>query len=97
LIGDASQTHFDDGGFSFLQNSTNLDFSKSFKTVAEGLNLGLGTEFRYEKYKIFQGEEKSYKGYHPDPILYSNLIDGGSDTADCYQNSSIRFTRISWI
>lgn len=73
VIGDASQTHFDDGGFSFLQNSTNLDFSKSLKNVAQGMNLGLGAEFRYENYEIFSGEEKSYKGYHPDPVYYPNI------------------------
>ena len=41
-------------GFRFLQNTTNLDFSKSFKGVAQGLNLGLGAEFRYENYKIYR-------------------------------------------
>ena len=35
------QTHFDDGGFNFLQNTVNLDLTKSFKKVAQGLNLGL--------------------------------------------------------
>ncbi len=85
IIGDASQTHFDDGGFNFLQNTTNLDFSKSFESIAEGLNVGFGGEFRYEKYKIFQGEERSYKGYNPDPILYPNLLPDNptaQDTAD---------------
>lgn len=61
--GTERQTHFDDGGFNFLQNTTNLDFSKSFSTVAEGLNLGLGAEFRYENYQIYKGEEASYKQY----------------------------------
>jgi iron complex outermembrane recepter protein len=65
IIGNANQTHFDDGGFNFLQNTTNLDFSKSLKSVASGLNLGLGAEFRYEKYAIYKGEEASYKGYDP--------------------------------
>ena len=46
-----------------LQNTTNLDFSKSFKSVASGLNLGFGAEFRYEKYAIYKGEEASYQGY----------------------------------
>ena len=87
VIGDASQTHFDDGGFSFLQNATNLDFSKSIKSVAEGLNLGFGGEFRYEKYKIFEGEERSYKGFHPDPILYPNLLPG-NPTADDTTNAT---------
>ncbi len=62
-MGNITQTHFDDGGFNFLQNTTNLDFSKSIKGIGEGLNLGLGTEFRYENYSIYKGEEASYKGY----------------------------------
>jgi iron complex outermembrane recepter protein len=63
LIGQSTPNHFDDGGFRFLQNTTNLDFSKSIKGIAQGLNLGLGAEFRYENYKIYSGEEKSYKNY----------------------------------
>lgn len=59
-------THFDDGGFNFLQNTFNVDVSKSFKTVAAGLNLGMGGEFRYENYKIYKGEEASYLAY-PNP------------------------------
>ena len=31
------------------------------RSIAQGLNLGLGAEFRYEKYKIYSGEELSYK------------------------------------
>ena len=63
IIGDKSKTHFDDGGFNFLQNTVNLDFSKAFNTIAEGLNIGLGSEYRYERYSIYQGEEASYKQY----------------------------------
>lgn len=63
LIGQTSPNHFDDGGFNFLQNTLNLDLSKSFKTVASGLNIGLGSEMRYERYTIYKGEEASYKGY----------------------------------
>lgn len=67
MIGNTPQpTHFDDGGFNFLQNTFNLDLSKSFKTVASGLNLGMGAEFRYEQYKIYRGEEASYLAY-PNP------------------------------
>lgn len=84
IIGNASQTHFDDGGFSFLQNSTNLDFSKSFSKV----NLGLGAEFRYENYKIFAGEERSYKGYSPDAILYPSLLPLENATADDTANAT---------
>lgn len=65
IIGQSTPNHFDDGGFRFLQSTTNLDFNKSFKEVAEGLNFGLGAEFRYENYKIYSGEERSYKNYDP--------------------------------
>lgn len=67
------RTHFDDGGFNFLQNTVNLDVSRTFKTVAQGLNLGLGAEYRYEHYQIYQGEEASYKSYHPTEIYYPNV------------------------
>ena len=57
--GDA-QRHFDDGGFSYLQNTTNLNFNRTF---AKNFNLGLGVEYRMENYKIFAGEEASYRNY----------------------------------
>jgi iron complex outermembrane receptor protein len=66
-------THFDDGGFNFLQNTVNFDVSRSFKTIAEGLNLGMGAEFRFEEYQIYKGEEASYKSYHTDEIFYPNV------------------------
>ena len=71
LIGQSTPNRFDDGGFNFLQNTTNLDFSKPFKGVLEGLNLGLGAEFRYEHYKIYSGEEQSYKNYDPTGVQAS--------------------------
>ena len=63
-IGNISQTNFDDGGFNFLQNTTNLDFSKQFGKVNNGgIKVSYGGELRYEKYTIFKGELASYKGY----------------------------------
>lgn len=56
----AQQTHFDDGGFSFLQNTTNLNFSKA---INKRFNLAYGAEFRVERYTMFAGEEASYKNY----------------------------------
>lgn len=67
------QTHFDDGGFNFLQNTMNLDFSKSFSNIAQGFNLGIGAEYRYEQYRIFKGEEASYTNYHNTDITYPNV------------------------
>lgn len=58
----ATQTHFDDGGFSFGQNTTNLNLSKE---LTRKTNLGLGLELRNETYKIFAGEEASYFNYDP--------------------------------
>lgn len=56
------QTHFDDGGFSFLQNTTNFSVTKQLN---DAFNIGLGAEYRYENYKIFAGEEASYANYDP--------------------------------
>ncbi|MEO5674177.1 MAG: TonB-dependent receptor, partial [Chitinophagales bacterium] len=59
----AEQTHFDDGGFSFLQNTTNLDFHKAIEGIAQGFNVAAGAEFRFEQYNLFAGEEASYTNY----------------------------------
>ncbi|HEY0677951.1 MAG TPA: TonB-dependent receptor [Chitinophagaceae bacterium] len=63
--GDPDKNHFDDGGFSFLQNTTNLNINKEIPGIAEGFSLAVGTEFRYEQYKIFAGEEASYANFDP--------------------------------
>jgi iron complex outermembrane recepter protein len=55
-----SATKFDAGGFSFSQATTNLDFSRFFDGIAEGMNVALGGEYRKENYRIFAGEEGSY-------------------------------------
>ena len=57
----ASKNRFDDGGFSFLQNTANVDVNKRFAGVGEGLTLALGGEFRYEKYRLYAGEPDSYR------------------------------------
>ena len=56
-----TKTRFDDGGFRVFQNTTNLDLSKHFSSVAEGLTVSFGGEFRYEKYKLYAGEPDSYR------------------------------------
>jgi len=61
--GDPHWNHFDDGGFSFFQNTTNVNFSKELKGIAQGFNLAWGAEFRLERYTLFAGEEGSYKNY----------------------------------
>jgi iron complex outermembrane receptor protein len=60
-MGANTPTHFDDGGFSFLQNTTNATFTKA----VNNLNLAFGAEYRYERYSIYAGEEASYTNYDP--------------------------------
>ena len=63
-IGNIMQTRFDDGGFEFFQNTTNLDFSKHYGTLNQGgLKVSFGAELRAEKYNIFQGEYASFAAF----------------------------------
>ena len=54
------------------QNTTNLDFSRNFKSVLNGLNFAFGGEYRVEKYEITAGEVGSYATYDTNgvPITY---------------------------
>ncbi|MBP7184902.1 MAG: TonB-dependent receptor [Saprospiraceae bacterium] len=61
--GNANLNHFDDGGFTFSQYTTNLNLSKKYETILHGLNLAFGAEYRAEKYKLYAGQEESYKNY----------------------------------
>jgi len=57
-LGANSPISFSNGGFNFLQNSTNLDLKKSI----DRLSLASGFEYRYEKYRLEQGESASFVG-----------------------------------
>ncbi len=59
----ASPTSFDAGGFSFLQNTTNLDISRFYEEVFMGMNIAFGAEYRFENYEIVAGERGSYEQY----------------------------------
>ncbi len=107
VIGKSTPNHFDDGGFNFLQNTTNLDFNKTFSSVAEGLNLGLGAEFRYEKYSIYSGEELSYKNYDPNGVQASgsqgfpgfsntDAVSANRNNVGVYADAAIDITK-SWL
>jgi iron complex outermembrane recepter protein len=73
LQGNTTKTNFEDGGFRFRQTTANLDFSKAFDRVANGLNIGYGFEYRNEKYHINKGEKASYDSYNSDDIIFPNL------------------------
>jgi iron complex outermembrane receptor protein len=68
----ASPTEFDAGGHSLSQNTTNLDFSKNYSSVLNGMNLAFGAEFRTENFIIFAGEEGSYSAYTTDGLLITD-------------------------
>jgi iron complex outermembrane receptor protein len=58
-------TSFDDGGFSFLQNTTNLNFSKEYNLLS-GFGLAFGGEVRAENYQLYAGQRGSYANFNPD-------------------------------
>lgn len=81
-------THFDDGGFNFLQNTVNVNFSKSIPYVASGFNLAWGAEYRYERYKLFAGEEGSYRNYDEDKATGSQGFPGYQPNDEVNANRS---------
>ncbi len=56
-LGGGSPVTFKPGGYSFSHNVFNIDVSKAFR---ENLVLGLGSEFRAEKFGIQAGDTSSY-------------------------------------
>jgi iron complex outermembrane receptor protein len=84
-LGAASPTSFKAGGHEFTQNTSNLDLSRYFPTVANGLNLAFGAEFRIDNYKIHAGEEASWRNYaqvnNPDgTVTKLSDLSGGSQS-----------------
>jgi len=69
---DISPTDFDAGGHSLSQNVINLDFSKYYENMLEGVNFAFGAEYRTENFEIFAGEEASYATYDIDGIPITN-------------------------
>jgi iron complex outermembrane receptor protein len=71
--GNASPTTFDAGGFSFMQNTTNLDISKFYEDTFEGFGVAFGGEHRIENYQIISGEESSYTQYQADGLPFTGI------------------------
>ncbi|MDZ7755533.1 TonB-dependent receptor [Rhodohalobacter sp.] len=60
-IGVGSPTTFKAGTLAFDQATTNLDFVRTADIgTAQPLSIALGSEFRYELYRIIRGEAESY-------------------------------------
>ena len=77
-LGSSSPTTFDAGGHSFVQTTSNVDFSRYFEGATEdqGINIAFGGEYRRENYKVLPGTELSYGNYD----INGNLVN--SVTAD---------------
>jgi iron complex outermembrane receptor protein len=76
-LGVNSPSSFDAGKVSFLQSTTNLDFSRKYDVLA-GLNVAFGGEFRYENYQIKEGEQASYGLYDANGDLVSGVLPSNS-------------------
>ncbi len=74
----AHRNRFDDGGFSFIQNTLNADITRHYANIAKGFTLSFGAEYRYERYSIYEGEEASYKNYDPN----KTVVNASGDTSN---------------
>jgi iron complex outermembrane receptor protein len=69
IVNKVTQTTFNAGAYRFSQNTTGLNFTRSYGNILSGLNVAFGTEFRTDAYKIVAGEESSWKRYGTDVSL----------------------------
>lgn len=60
---DSTKKSFNAGGLRFLQNTSNIDFSKNMDVLA-GLNVAFGAEVRAENYQQVAGETASWANYN---------------------------------
>ncbi|GAA4895181.1 TonB-dependent receptor [Flaviramulus aquimarinus] len=68
----ASDLSYEAGGFSFQQNTLNLDATRFFDDVLSGLNIAWGAEYRAENYMIEAGSEGSYGLYNDNGDLITD-------------------------
>lgn len=59
----ASSRTFDSWNNYFMQNTSNFDMVRYWDDIFEGLNIAMGAEYRFENYKILEGEESSWATY----------------------------------
>ncbi|RZK41866.1 MAG: TonB-dependent receptor [Hymenobacter sp.] len=106
-LGAASPTSFDAGGFQLQQDVVNLNVSRNFKAVAQGLNLAFGSEYRTEWYSLFAGEAASYTNYAPGTGAAAgaqgfpgfqprNEVNASRDNVGVYADAELNITK-SWL
>lgn len=64
-----SRTSFYNGGYHVGQYSVNADINRKYAKILNGLNVAFGGEYRRSNYKIFAGEDASWKNYMPKPLI----------------------------
>jgi iron complex outermembrane receptor protein len=74
----SSPREFEAGGFSFTQNTVNLDISNKYEDIFEGLNVAFGAEYRIENYQLIAGEEASWASYD----IYGDVVTASTPDAD---------------
>ena len=73
------------GGFSFTQNTTNLDLTKFYEDVMSGLNVAVGSEYRMEAYDITAGQEESWATYDVNGEIWNG--DAATQVTDFFGRS----------
>ncbi|MDQ6476760.1 TonB-dependent receptor [Dyadobacter sp. LHD-138] len=58
-------TSFDAGALQTVQNTTNLDLTRFYDHILDGVHLAFGAEYRMDGYKIIGGNPLSWRTYNP--------------------------------
>lgn len=83
----ASPTKFDAGALEFIQNTVNLDISKSVNLFRKS-NISFGAEQRHETFSIGAGEETSYTSYGQNTDFFGRSLPGGSQVFNGFRKES---------
>ncbi len=67
-----SPTRFDAGGHELSQNVTGIHLARPVPSPLYGLHVAVGGEFRIDNYRLFAGEEGSYRNYG----IMDQVVDG---------------------
>lgn len=101
-FGATSPLEFDAGGFRQSQQVSNLNFTRSFKNILNGFNLAFGGEYRLENYRIFAGENLSWRNYDPEIVggaqgfsgfSLDNVVDRNRWNAGGYLEGQLALTK----
>lgn len=73
-LGASSPTSFRSGGFYFSQNVTGMTFNRFYSGALAGINIATGAEYRVDHYRVFPGEEASWRNYGIIDTVINNRI-----------------------